>query len=197
MRAGVVPEITHEIIGTLNHNGGGQLGVVAPSREPAQGSFPWPQEVADPLTSNEAKTYTQEGSHNFRTRNVVPHGVPHVVPHVVKEGAADDPPAYCYPDADQLGYAPGDEGPETPLATSPAVLAGAHPRMVVRRLTPRECERLQGFPDDWTLIPWKGKPAVDCPDGPRYKALGNSMAVPVMRWIGRRIAAYVAAQENT
>ena len=54
----------------------------------------------------------------------------------------------------------------------------------VRRLTPRECERLQGFPDDWTLVPFRGKPAAD---GPRYKALGNSMAVPVMRWIGERI----------
>ena len=55
----------------------------------------------------------------------------------------------------------------------------------VRRLTPRECERLQGFPDDYTLVPYRGKPASD---GPRYKALGNSMAVPVMAWIGRRIA---------
>jgi len=57
----------------------------------------------------------------------------------------------------------------------------------VRRLTPRECERLQGFPDDYTLIPYRGKPAADCSDGPRYKALGNSMAVPVMHWIGQRI----------
>lgn len=56
----------------------------------------------------------------------------------------------------------------------------------VRRLTPRECERLQGFPDDYTLVPHRGKPMAD---GPRYKALGNSMAVPVMRWIGERIAA--------
>lgn len=59
--------------------------------------------------------------------------------------------------------------------------------MQVRRLTPRECERLQGFPDDWTLIPWRKKPASECPDGPRYKALGNSWAVPVARWIGKRI----------
>ena len=57
----------------------------------------------------------------------------------------------------------------------------------VRRLTPVECERLQGFPDDYTLIPWRNKPAVECPDGPRYKAIGNSKAVPVVRWIGRRI----------
>lgn len=58
--------------------------------------------------------------------------------------------------------------------------------MAVRRLTPRECERLQGFPDDFTLVPMrKGMMA----DGPRYKMLGNSMAVPVMRWIGQRVAA--------
>lgn len=56
----------------------------------------------------------------------------------------------------------------------------------VRRLTPRECERLQGFPDDYTLIPYRGRPAKD---SPRYKALGNSMAVPIMRWIGERVAA--------
>ena len=65
-------------------------------------------------------------------------------------------------------------------------------RMAVRRLTPRECERLQGFPDDHTLIPWRGKPSDQCPDGPRYKALGNSMAVPCMAWIGKRIAHVVA-----
>ena len=62
-------------------------------------------------------------------------------------------------------------------------------RMAVRRLTPKECERLQGFPDDHTLIPWRNKPADQCPDGPRYKALGNSMAVPCMAWIGKRIDA--------
>jgi DNA (cytosine-5)-methyltransferase 1 len=61
--------------------------------------------------------------------------------------------------------------------------------MQVRRLTPRECERLQGFPDDYTAIPWRGKLADQCPDGPRYKALGNSWAVPCARWIGDRIAA--------
>jgi len=59
--------------------------------------------------------------------------------------------------------------------------------MQVRRLTPVECERLQGFPDNHTLIPWRGKKMNDCPDGPRYKAIGNSMAVPVMRWIGLQI----------
>ena len=57
--------------------------------------------------------------------------------------------------------------------------------MQVRRLTPTECERLQGFPDGYTNIPWRKKD--EAPDGPRYKSLGNSMAVPVMRWIGERI----------
>jgi DNA (cytosine-5)-methyltransferase 1 len=58
--------------------------------------------------------------------------------------------------------------------------------MAVRRLTPTECERLQGFPDGYTNIPWRGKD--ESPDGQRYKAMGNSMAVPVMKWIGKRIA---------
>ena len=57
----------------------------------------------------------------------------------------------------------------------------------VRRLTPVECERLQGFTDDYTKIAWRGKDVIDCPDSHRYKALGNSMAVPVMQWIGSRI----------
>ena len=57
----------------------------------------------------------------------------------------------------------------------------------IRRLTPLECERLQGFPDNYTQIEWKGKPKDQCPDSHRYKAIGNSMAVPVMRWIGERI----------
>lgn len=63
----------------------------------------------------------------------------------------------------------------------------AHVGMLVRRLTPEECEALQGFPRRHTAIPWRKKPADQCPDGPRYKALGNSWAVPVVRWIGQRI----------
>lgn len=61
-------------------------------------------------------------------------------------------------------------------------------RMQVRRLTPLECERLQGFPEHYTQIPYGKKPSTNCPDGPRYKALGNSWAVPVFRWVGERIA---------
>lgn len=76
----------------------------------------------------------------------------------------------------------------------PVVPPQGSPWAQVRRLTPTEAERLQGFPDGHTRIPWRGKPAEECPDGPRYKALGNSMAVPVMRWIGARIARQLEAQ---
>lgn len=65
----------------------------------------------------------------------------------------------------------------------------------VRRLTPMECERLQGFIDEWTRIAYRSLPASECPDGPRYKALGNSMAVTVMRWIGRRIVWAISTQQ--
>lgn len=70
----------------------------------------------------------------------------------------------------------------------PAVLTS----MAVRRVTPCECERLMGFPDGYTAIPYRGKSADQCPDGPRYKSLGNSWPVPVVAWIGARIQAQVA-----
>ena len=72
-----------------------------------------------------------------------------------------------------------------------AELSGDKPHVLlpsaVRRLTPVECERLQGMPGNFSMIPWRGKPAGQCPDGPRYRAIGNSMAVPVMNWIFTRI----------
>ena len=78
------------------------------------------------------------------------------------------------------GFDAGEDGtgPGTPLV--PVMASSA----TVRRLTPRECERLQGLPDDWTAVTYRGKPAAD---GPRYRAIGNSMAVPVIGWVERRI----------
>lgn len=95
---------------------------------------------------------------------------------------------------------------DNPKATHQATIEGTGPlirqrphcvatQMTVRRLTPRECERLQAFPDDYTLIPWRKKPADECPDGPRYKALGNSMACNCMAWIGERIAAIESREQ--
>jgi DNA (cytosine-5)-methyltransferase 1 len=93
-------------------------------------------------------------------------------------------------DVKQVQWASG--GGQVENDTAQALRAGAEYNyqfarvaMQVRRLTPVECERLQGFPDGYTNIPWRKKD--EAPDGPRYKALGNSMAVPVMRWIGKRI----------
>lgn len=88
-----------------------------------------------------------------------------------------------------------DNGRDASVEVTPTMRCGsnysAHPAvaqsMSVRRLTPTECERLQGFPDGYTAIPWRRKPADQCPDGPRYKALGNSMATNCMEWIGERI----------
>jgi len=91
-----------------------------------------------------------------------------------------------------IGY--DDSGVSKPVKTQ---VDGqmVHAAMQVRRLTPVECEKLQGFPPGYTAIPWRKKPASDCPDGPRYKALGNSWAVPCVRWIGQRIQRVIRAKE--
>jgi len=87
------------------------------------------------------------------------------------------------------GFGIGDDG-DPAFTLQAAHSHGVFSSMQVRRLTPVECERLQGFPDKYTAIPYRNKPVEKCPDGPRYKALGNSMAVPVMGWIGSRIQRY-------
>ena len=98
-----------------------------------------------------------------------------------------------YSDRERMGGEPSDvchtlsaqagQGDSSPHIAS---------NMQVRRLTPVECERLMGFPDGYTAIPWRKKPASECPDGPRYRALGNSWAVPVAAWIARRIHRQIA-----
>jgi DNA (cytosine-5)-methyltransferase 1 len=102
-------------------------------------------------------------------------------------GGGDKPHVMCFAQNTR------DEVREMPYAGALAANPGmkqtscARIGMAVRRLTPVECERLQGFPDNFTQIPYRNKTADKCPDGPRYKALGNSMAVPCMKWIGERI----------
>jgi site-specific DNA-cytosine methylase len=105
------------------------------------------------------------------------------------DGGRSDAVNVCVDQPVQVQWASG--GGQTENQTMQALRANAEynyqflrQAMAVRRLTPRECERLQGFPDDYTLVEYRKKPAAD---GPRYRALGNSMAVPVMRWIGERI----------
>jgi len=127
------------------------------------------------------------------------HGVnqhPEVSP-AVKVGSGlgiPSPPAVAFSDTSAtLKGGSGERGYPDPSDGNGHSMVGT--AMTVRRLTARECERLQAFPDDYTLIPWRKKQVEDCPDGPRYKALGNSMAVNCMAWIGERIAA-VDAERN-
>lgn len=85
-------------------------------------------------------------------------------------------------------------GVSPPLKTATTPVLAAPP--AVRRLTPEECERLQGFPPGWSKVPYRGKTADQCPDSPRYRAIGNSWAVPVVRWIGRRIKNELEKEET-
>ena len=113
-----------------------------------------------------------------------------------------NPMAVAYEFTQPVGFTRCDHGGDAVIDGTPTMrcgsnysahLAAAIPNMAVRRLSPKECERLQGFPDGYTDIRLKDK---DTPDGPRYKALGNSMAVPVMAWIGRRINDYEKTKIN-
>lgn len=99
----------------------------------------------------------------------------------------DKPMAFTQNCRNEVRYQNGDGQIAGALSAQPGMKQTTYIKhnTVIRRLTPKECERLQGFPDDYTNIPWMGKPS--SPDSRRYKALGNSMAVPVMRWIGKRI----------
>jgi len=98
--------------------------------------------------------------------------------------ATAHPPAIAF-QSSQSGERLSESLPTLDGNYGPRRRSGVLSKAAVRRLTPRECERLQGFPDDYTLIEYRGAPAKDAP---RYKALGNSMAVTVMHWIGERIA---------
>lgn len=137
--------------------------------------------VADPLSAHEQSTYTHEGKGNVRLRNVIPFDERNVTSpdnrsrcepgepcHTLHEGA----PAVAIQGA--TGGARGQNGADD--KGEPASSFSC-----VRRLTPREAERLQGFPDDWTAIPGMA-------DGPRYKCLGNAVTVNVAEWLGRRMA---------
>lgn len=167
------PDCSHELAHTLGRNNGQENACIA---------FSYKDHGAD-ATVDMAPTI-RAGNHDTSHANS---GQPPAIAYAFKAGQGAK--------AGGIGYAE-EQAPTLTSASSgtnlsPAVMQS----MAVRRLTPIECERLQGFPDDHTLIAWRGKDAADCPDGPRYKAIGNSMAVPVMRWIGERIAAAMPVEE--
>jgi DNA (cytosine-5)-methyltransferase 1 len=151
--------------------GDGQVvGALAAEAGVQQQNYLYCREVAQTVTSNYGKQLDNTNSAMG----------PNVVTHAIQAGALR-----TNPDSgpDGVGVQANRAYTLEARAEVQAVQAGS----AVRRLTPRECERLQGMPDDYTLIPWRGKPASECPDGPRYKAIGNSKAVTVVRWIGQRI----------
>lgn len=145
-----------------------------------------------PLVNNEPTAITFQPGNLRREAGAEPSTTTTTT--TLKASAGDQTPHVAYSQGVDLYNQTLTGDLHVPLRTAgghgaPATLQA----MAVRRLTPVECERLQGFPDNWSRIPWKGKPETECPDGPRYKACGNSMAVPVMRWIGERIAAVEAS----
>lgn len=159
-----------QVVGTLSTGGG----------KPGQGL---------PCIAFSCKDHGADAGDLAPTLREMGHGASHpnaggqiaiCLPHAIQAGALRENPA-SGPDGVgvQLDHAYTLEA----RAEVQAVHSGAQ----VRRLTPRECERLQGFPDDYTLIPYRGRVRGLCPDGPRYKAIGNSKAVPVVRWIGQRL----------
>ena len=199
--------------GQLIFGGNNQSGPidVAPSCL-AHGSPHGPQDFAseafvvsdDPthaICANEQRTYTNEGN-VFQLQNVVAQpiaftqnqrdevrelkvvGALSAEPGMKQQTFVAQPAVVSFKES-QSGCRTGDVHATIDANKGSRRQEGVLAGMAVRRLTPRECERLQGFPDDYTAITFKNKPAAD---GPRYKALGNSMAVPVMRWIGERIA---------
>lgn len=105
------------------------------------------------------------------------------------------PVAFAQNSRDEVRLQGGDGQIVGALAAQPGMKQTTYvATSAVRRLTPVECERLQGFPDNYTAIPWRGKP--NSPDGPRYKALGNSWAVPKFVWLGKRIQQFMPANDN-
>ncbi|HDT6063242.1 TPA: Dam family site-specific DNA-(adenine-N6)-methyltransferase [Enterobacter kobei] len=161
------PDTNRELAHTLGRNNGQENACIA---------FSYKDNGAD-ATVDMAPTLRAGNRHTSHANGGQPPAIA-FQPGNLSRGAGSAPSDQIFPTlkADH-GRGRSDQDPHVFLGTQ------------VRRLTPIECERLQGFPDNHTLISWRGKDADECPDGPRYKAIGNSMAVPVMRWIGERIAA--------
>jgi site-specific DNA-cytosine methylase len=156
---------------------------------PTNRSNPQSGDPCHPLVANGASPIVSFYANESRCDNIATDGSS-VPVKIGSTGSSGNPPAVAFESriARNGRGAPSEVVPPLKAQSGVSGKGDAAPliatSMSVRRLTPRECERLQGFPDDYTLIPYRGKPAAD---GPRYKALGNSKAVPVVQWIGRRI----------
>jgi site-specific DNA-cytosine methylase len=159
--------------GTLNCNKGQRGGYIVPTQLPFRKS-------KRACSENDHETWVQADSSN--TLNNFDLGDTRTTHAVVYENNRRDGLRTYEGTSPTLQGFMGTGGGNVPMVNE---------SVEVRRLTPTETERLQGFPDNYSQIPWNGKPASECPDGPRYKACGNSMAVPCMAWIGRRIQKHI------
>ncbi|WP_274371001.1 phage N-6-adenine-methyltransferase [Morganella morganii] len=182
------PDVNHELAHTLGRNHGQENACIAIAGNTIGRA---------PQNGGNGTGYDESGVSYTLTKSDI-HAVALKSGHKVKSGGTDDEEDKSFHQngngevresniAYTLNTNPNPSGRNAPLVRQHAE---------VRRLTPVECERLQGFPDFHTQISWRGKDAVDCPDGPRYRAIGNSMAVPVMRWIGERILAALPQEET-
>ena len=178
-------------------NAGGQLAIAIQERAVSENPDAGPDGAgfrSDGTSYTlEARTVSQAVAFDMRGRE---EGAQFEGPHhtanvrAASGGSSRSYVAFAENTRNELRLVEGDGGVAPSLQTGGGKAGRGYPAIAshwaVRRLTPTECERLQGFPDGYTAVPYRGKPAAD---GPRYKALGNSMAVNVMRWIGRRIEA--------
>ena len=188
-----VTQYGEEIAGTLTARGDSSP---CADRGPSVLLAPGSPEAVGPLCARDAR---RAGPQFVREGKVVCLSSTHANAHVgddlcgrlASHAGKDAPVAFCQNGRDELRLVGGDGASAGALAARPGVKQASHVMdgAEVRRLTPLECERLQGFPDGWTDVEHRGKPA---PDTQRYKALGNSMTVPVIAWIGRRIEAALA-----
>lgn len=176
----------------------GEAGTLRAGNGGVTGGVPF---VSDPITAREGDSYTHEGTGNFRLRNVVAFD-PTQITHPENRSRAEPggpAPALGRTTPPTVAFSVKDHGADAADDVAPTLRAMEHQRgnanaggqvgvatgARLRRLTPRECERLQGLPDDYTAIPWRGRAVAK--DGPRYRAVGNGMAIPVMRWILARL----------
>ncbi|EPL2968050.1 phage N-6-adenine-methyltransferase [Morganella morganii] len=204
------PDVNHELAHTLGRNHG-QENTCISFAENSQGEIRLQGgdgQIVGPLSTGGGKPGQGYPAIAFSCKDYGGDAIENLSPTLRAGNSSNSnqnsgqPPAIALA-GNTIGHAPQNGGNGTGYDESgvsytltKSDIHGVSVRNTVRRLTPVECERLQGFPDNHTRISWRGKDAADCPDGPRYRAIGNSMAVPVMRWIGERILAALPVQET-
>jgi len=168
-------EITQDVSPTLNCNRDGAPICFHATQDPVHSDS---HAFALGATSQQAIVFTQNDAARDASVDIAP---------TLRSGASGGVVNQCVALPINTQIATRGENGDPSFTFQASHSHGVFHAMQVRRLLPEECETLQGFPRDYTRIPWRGKTPENCPDDPRYKALGNSMATNVMRHIGDRI----------